>query len=127
MARPLKDPVLLRLQVSGEYEQYLKELGMPPELPPAGDLNEADLPVNPNTGARMGLETFSASLSFGSVKVQGVHRQTDGRAPMSAIIRAKSRSVELCRKSPPDGKRRPRKSCQDRLRHTVLKSAFGRL
>jgi hypothetical protein len=83
MVRPPKDPVLMRLQISGEYEQYLKELGMPPELPPAGDLNQADLPVDPKTGERMDLETFGASLSFGSVKVRGVHRQTEGDAVAS--------------------------------------------
>jgi hypothetical protein len=80
MARPPKDPVLMRLQMSGEYEEYLKELGMPPELPPSGDLNQADLPTNPETGKQMDLEAFSGSLSFGSVKVRGVHRQSEGGA-----------------------------------------------
>lgn len=80
MARPPKDPVLMRLQVSGEYEQYLKELGMPTELPPAGDLNEADLPINPETGKQMNLEAFAGSLAFGLVKVGGVHRQRQGGA-----------------------------------------------
>ena len=80
MVRPPKDPVLMRLQMSREYEQYLKKLGMPSELPPAGDLNEADLPINPETGKRMDLEAFSGSLTFGLVKVRGVHRQTKGGA-----------------------------------------------
>jgi hypothetical protein len=80
MARPPIDPVLMRLHVSGEYEQYLKEFGMPPELPPAGDLNEADLPINPETGKRMGLEAFGGSLALGLVTVRGVHRQTSGGA-----------------------------------------------
>jgi hypothetical protein len=80
MARPPKDPVLMRLQMSGEYEQYLKKVGMPSELPPAGDLNQADLPMNPETGKRMDLEAFSGSLAFGLLKVEGVHRQTEGGA-----------------------------------------------
>jgi len=80
MVRRPKDPVLMRLQMSADYEQYLKKLGMPPELPPAGDLNEADLPINPESGKRMDLETFSGSLVFGLLKVRGVHRQTDGGA-----------------------------------------------
>lgn len=80
MARPPKDPVLMRLKISGEYEQYLKQLGMPSELPPVGDLNEADLPINPETGKQMDLEAFSGSLAFGLVKVRGVHRQRKGGA-----------------------------------------------
>ena len=80
MPRPPKDPVLIRLQISGEYEQYLKDLGMPSELPASGDLNEADLPINPETSKRMDLETFGASLAFGSVKVRGVHRQREAGA-----------------------------------------------
>lgn len=80
MANPPKDPVLRRLQMSGEYEQYLEKLGMPPELPPAADLNEAYLPTNPETGERMNLEDFVGSLAFGLVKVRGVHRQTEGGA-----------------------------------------------
>jgi hypothetical protein len=78
MARPPKDPVLMRLQVSGEYERYLKDLGMPSELSPSGDMNETDLPANPETGKQMDLEAFAGSLSFGSLKVRGVHRQTEG-------------------------------------------------
>jgi hypothetical protein len=80
MARTPKDPVLMRLQVSGEYEQYLQKVGMPSELPPAGDLNQADLPIDPESGKRMDLETFAGSLSFGLVKVRGIHRQTEGGA-----------------------------------------------
>jgi hypothetical protein len=80
MARPPKDPVLMRLQISGEYEQYLKDLGMPSELSPSGDMNETDLPANPETGKQMDLEAFAGSLSFGSMKVRGVHRQTEGGA-----------------------------------------------
>jgi hypothetical protein len=80
MGRPAKDPVLAKLKVTGDYEAYLRIFGMPSELPPSADLNELDLPSDPETGRKIDLEAFAGALYSGHVKVNGVHRKTEGGA-----------------------------------------------
>jgi hypothetical protein len=80
VGRPRRDPILARLKLTGDYEGYLQEFGLVPELPPAADLKERDLPANPETGRKMDLETFAGALHTGLITVNGVHRQSQGGA-----------------------------------------------
>ena len=84
MGRAPRDPVLARLRLTGDYESYLQLFGMPPELPPAADLNETNLPSDPENGRRIDLESFAGALHTGLIKVNGVHRKTEGAGAIAS-------------------------------------------
>jgi hypothetical protein len=74
-----KDPMLAAMKVPQDFYDYLDMTGMA-EIPECcGDLNEADLPVDRETGVAMSLEQFSGNYS-GVVKTNGVYRQREGGA-----------------------------------------------
>jgi len=130
VARHKKDPVLAKLRVSGDYEAYLRTFGMPAELPPAADLNEAQLPSNPENGRRMDLAAFAGALHTGLIKVNGIHRKTEGGAvakygdlehepseewKRSAGFLKMIACILLCRRSNSRQQRRDLKELRDRI------------